>query len=77
MPLPERKRRHLPPKDRDALVRAADRGRAEGLREALVLVGLGVGIGLARALKPSRPKCVLGGCRLDKDHAGLCQPEGK
>jgi hypothetical protein len=64
---------------------AQEKGRTAGLRDALLLFGVGVGIGLAKVLTPTQPgRCgklhgnllgsIYGPCRLDADHEGACEP---
>lgn len=55
------------------LAKAHQKGRTSGLREALMLLGLGIGLGVASALKPRRcDKCST--CRLDAGHKEACSP---
>lgn len=55
------------------------KGRAEGLLDALLLLGVGLGGGVANALAPSLPgKCskrslVFGPCRQNAGHEGICE----
>lgn len=60
---------------------AIAQGRTEGLKDALFLLGVGLGVGIASALSPKKPgKCpkqslVFGACRLDENHDGDCDFE--
>ena len=53
-------------------------GRTDGLWDALLLLGVGMGVGLANVLSsPRTGKCpkrslVFGACRLDENHDGSC-----
>ena len=67
-------------RDREALAAATAKGRAEGFCDALLLIGVSVGLGIAKALAPLAPeRCskrsiTLGQCRLEPGHEGDCDP---
>lgn len=54
---------------------------SKGLQDALILLGVGIGMGAASALAPTESgKCptkslIWGQCRLALNHEGDCQPE--